>query len=73
MDKETSDKISFYTFIVPEFAAAYKMTAQEGFFYLQKFGGWDFLCEHWKTLHTADPFDVVYYLYKICYNNGGLR
>jgi hypothetical protein len=25
LDKATSDKVSFITFIVPEFAAAYKM------------------------------------------------
>ncbi|GHS87374.1 hypothetical protein FACS1894201_08630 [Bacteroidia bacterium] len=29
LDKETSDKVSFITFIVPEFAAAYKMNIQD--------------------------------------------
>jgi len=33
MDKTTSDKISFVTYIVPEFAAAYKMKVQDAFFY----------------------------------------
>ena len=40
IDKVTSDKISFITYIVPEFAAAYKMKVQDAFFYLKKYGGW---------------------------------
>ena len=33
IDKATSDKISFITFIVPEFAAAYKMKTQDAFLF----------------------------------------
>ena len=73
IDKATSDKISFVTYIVPEFATAYKMEVQDAFFYLKKYGAWDFLNEHWHTLHTANPFNTVDYLYRICYQNGGLR
>ena len=73
IDKATSDKISFVTFIVPEFAAAYKMKLQDAFFYLKKYGGWDFLNTHWGALHSANPFHVVDYLYRICLRNGGLR
>ena len=32
ISKSTSDKISFVTYIVPEFAAAYKMKVQDAFF-----------------------------------------
>ena len=46
IDKATSDKINFMTYIVPEFAAAYKMKIQDAFFYLKKYGAWDFLNEH---------------------------
>ena len=73
ISKETSDKISFITFIVPEFAAAYKMNAQDAYFYLKKYGGWSFLNQHWRALHTTNPFYAVDYLYRICYQNGGLR
>ncbi|GHT67268.1 hypothetical protein FACS189452_04650 [Bacteroidia bacterium] len=73
LDKQTSDKVSFITFIVPEFAAAYKMNVQSAFFYLKKYGGWDFLNEHWWALHTDNPFYAVDYLYQICYKNGGQR
>jgi hypothetical protein len=73
LDKQTSDKVSFITFIVPEFAAAYKMNVQSAFFYLKKYGGWDFLNKHWWALHTENPFYAVDYLYQICYKNGGQR
>ncbi|MDR0547336.1 MAG: hypothetical protein LBG77_07120 [Dysgonamonadaceae bacterium] len=35
LDKTTSDKISFISLIVPEFAAAYKMKVQDAYFYLK--------------------------------------
>ena len=73
MDKATSDKISFITFIVPEFAAACKMNVQDAFFYLKKYGGWDFLNEHWWALHTDSTFWAVRSIYNVCYQNGGLR
>ena len=73
LDKNTSDKISFMTYIVPEFASAYKMKIQDAFFYLKKYGAWTFLNQHLKALHTANPFHTVDYLYRICYQNGGLR
>ena len=48
LNKAISDKISFITYIVPEFSAAYKMTAQDGYFYLKKYGGLNFLNQHCK-------------------------
>ena len=73
IDKATSDKISFMTYIVPEFAAAYKMKAQDAFFYLKKYGAWDFLNEHWWALHTDNVLYTLDDLYEICRQNGGLR
>jgi len=73
MDKATSDKISFMTYIVPAFADTYKMNVQDAFFYLKKHGAWDFLNEHWWALHTDSTFWAVRSLYTICYKNGGLK
>ncbi len=73
LEKSISDKISFISFIVPEFASAYKMNIQDAYFYLKKYGGWDFLNEHWWALHTDNPFYAVDTIYRICYNNGGQR
>jgi hypothetical protein len=73
LDKETSDKVSFIAYIVPIFADEYKMGTQNAYFYLKKYGAWDFLNEHWWALHTDNPFWTVRNLYDICYENGGLR
>jgi hypothetical protein len=73
LDKEASDRISFITFIIPQFARAYKMNRQDAYRYLKKYGGIDFLFEHWWALHTDNPFWAVHSLYKVCRNNGGLR
>jgi hypothetical protein len=73
LDKEASDRISFITFIIPQFARAYKMNRQDAYRYLKKYGGIDFLFEHWWALHTDNPFWAVRDLYEVCRNNGGLR
>ena len=73
LDKDTRDKVSFITFIVPEFAAAYKMNIQDAYFYLKKYGGWDFLNKHWWALHTDNLFYALHDIYEICYKNGGRR
>ena len=73
LNKAISDKVSFMTYIVPAFATAYKMNVQDAFFYLKKYGGWDFLNEHWWALHTDSSFYAVRDLYEVCYENGGLR
>jgi hypothetical protein len=73
LDKNTSNKVSFISFIIPEFAYAYKMEMQEAYFYLKKYGGLDFLMKHWWALHTDNPFWAVRDLYDVCYKNGGER
>ena len=73
LDKRTSDKVSFIAYIIPAFADAYKMNVQQAFFYLKKYGGLDFLMEHWWTLHTDSDFYAVKDLYEVCRENGGLR
>ncbi|MDR0612851.1 MAG: DUF3791 domain-containing protein [Dysgonamonadaceae bacterium] len=73
LNKETSDKISFITFIVPEFALAYKMSMPEAYQYLKKYKGFDYLDEHWWALHTDNKFYALNDLYQVCYENGGMR
>ena len=73
INKATSDKISFMTYIVPAFADAYKMNVKEAWLYLKKYGGWDFLKEHWWALHTDSTFWAVRSIYNICYQNGGQK
>jgi hypothetical protein len=71
LDKATSDKVSFITFIIPEFASGYKMNIQEAYFYLKKYGGIDYLHKHWWALHTDNPDWAIRSMAQVCRNNGG--
>ncbi|MDR0874242.1 MAG: DUF3791 domain-containing protein [Prevotellaceae bacterium] len=73
LSKQMSDKISFISFIIPEFAQAYKMKIQDAFFYLKKYGGLDFLSKHWWGLHTDNLPYTLNSIYQVCHKNGGLR
>jgi hypothetical protein len=73
IDKATSDKISFISYIIPKFATDYKMGMQQAYQYLKKYGGLDFLMEHWWALHTDNDIWAVHDIYQVCRNNGGLR
>jgi len=73
LDKETDDKVSFIAFIIPAFAEAYKMNVQEAYRYLKKYGGIDFLMEHWWALHTDNVLYTLDDIYTICHQNGGQR
>ena len=61
----------YVCFIVPTFAEAYKMDKPEGFRYLKKYGGLDFIREHWWALHTENQYYAVRYIFDVCKNNGG--
>jgi hypothetical protein len=69
MDRTTRNKISYITFIVEKFASAYKMNRQESYFYLKKYGGMDYLFNHWQSLHSDNPFWVVREMYDVCRRN----
>jgi hypothetical protein len=73
IDKETSDKISFISYIIPMFADAYKMNVQDAWLYLKKYGGWEFLNKHWWALHTDNVLYALNDIYEVCYKNGGQK
>jgi len=73
LTKDASDKLSFVTFIIPQFARSYKMNKQEAYRYLKKYGGIDYVLNNWWTMHTENPFWAVRDMYRVCYKNGGLR
>jgi hypothetical protein len=73
LDREMQNKIGFMVFIINEFANSYKMSNQDAYLYLKKYGGLNFLNEHWWALHTDNPFWAVRDLYLVCYENGGLK
>jgi hypothetical protein len=71
LDKQTSDKVSFISFIVPEFAAAFKISMPEAYRYLEQYGGFDFLNKHWWALHTDNKYWALLDIYDVCRHNGG--
>lgn len=71
LDEETKNRIGFVTFIIEKFASGYKMDRQEAYRYLQKYGGLDFIFDHWWALHIDNPFWALRDIYKVCRNNGG--
>ena len=73
LTKEVRDEIAFMTFIIPEFAAAYKMNIQAAYRYLKQYGGLEYMREHWWALHTENPFWAVRDIFEICRQNGGLK
>ncbi|MDR0894991.1 MAG: DUF3791 domain-containing protein [Prevotellaceae bacterium] len=58
LDEETRNKVSFITYIIPQFARAYKMNSQKAYRYLLKYGGMDFIDKHYpqkrRCRHYAD-------------------
>ncbi|MDR1023992.1 MAG: DUF3791 domain-containing protein [Prevotellaceae bacterium] len=73
LNKETHNKVRFMTFMVAQFAKAYKMDKKEAYFYLRQYGGLDYLREHWWALHIQNPFWVEREMFAVCRKNGGLR
>jgi hypothetical protein len=47
------------------------MDRQEAYRYLQKYGGLDFIFDHWWALHIDNPYWALRDIYKVCRNNGG--
>lgn len=70
-DEEKRNKVKFFTFIIPEFARAYKMNKQKAYRYLKTYGGLDYLFENWWALHTDNPLYAVRDLFDVCSQNGG--
>ena len=73
LDKDISDKVSFISFIISQFALAYKMDMPKAYLYLKQYGGLDYINRHWWALHTEDPYWSLKSLYTTCYKNGGLK
>jgi hypothetical protein len=71
LDKQISDKVSFISFIVPEFAVAFKISMTEAYQYLEQYGGFDFLDKHWWALHTDNKYWTLLDIFDICRRNGG--
>ena len=73
LDRETQNKMGFMAYIINKFATTYKMNRQKAYLYLKKYGGLEFLNEHWWALHTDNSMWSVRDMYLICVQNGGQK
>jgi hypothetical protein len=71
LDKETVNKMKYTSFAIVEFAEAFKMGKPEGYRYLKKYGGIDYIAENWWALHTDNQYHVMLEIFDICKENGG--
>ena len=72
-ERDTRNKIAYISFMIVEFAEAFKMNKPAAYQYLKQYGGLDFLFRHWWAMHTDDRYYGLRDLYEVCLKNGGLR
>jgi hypothetical protein len=70
-DREAENRMSYITFVINEFPEAFKMGKPEGYQYLKKYGGLDYICRHWWALHIDNQTHVMDDIFDICKRNGG--
>ena len=63
-------RISNMNFLIFEFAYAYKMPIPDAYKFLKKYGGLDFLHEHYWALHIDNPWNAVRDMLIVCQHNG---
>jgi hypothetical protein len=73
LSKELSDKVTFLSFIIPQFALQCKMGLPQAYRYLKKYKALDYLSKHWWALHTESGIWAAYDVYEFCHNGGGER
>jgi hypothetical protein len=70
-DREEECRMSYINFVIHEFPEAYKMSKPEGYRYLKKYGGLDYLREHWWALHIDNQYYAMQSIFDVCKGNGG--
>jgi hypothetical protein len=71
VERDDDDRMSYIDFVIHEFAETYKIDKAEGYLYLEKYGGLDYLYEHWWALHIENHFYAMRSIFEICKRNGG--
>ena len=71
MTKPEINVINWLVVCVNEFADRFSLDVKTAFKYLYKYGGIDFLQEHYEAEHTLSFDEAVEDLQLVCKNNGG--
>ena len=71
MTAKEINTINWLVVCVNEFARQFSLDVKAAFKYLYKYGGIDFLKEHYDVEHTLSFDEAVEDLQLVCKNNGG--
>jgi len=71
LGRETADRTAFTCFIIDEFAEAHKINKPEGYRYLKRYGGLDYIRKHWWALHINSRDYVLEDVSELCRKSGG--
>ena len=67
----TKDKIDYLVMLIAEFAKFYKLTQQQAYNYIAKYGGLDLCEKHYNIMHTLSLADNIESLTNYCKRKGG--
>ena len=70
LDRETKERNSNILFLIFQFADSCKMPVPKAYQFLKKYGGIDFLHEHYWALHVDNPRYAVRDMLIVCQHNG---
>lgn len=70
--KQQTNIINYIVICVNDFAERFGMDSNEAYRFLEKFGGIDFLMQHYDIEHTLGLDDAIDDLAMICRRNGGV-
>lgn len=63
--------IGYVVAVINEFAKTYNLTVRQASNYLNRYGGLEFLIEHYEAEHLLSIEDSVEDLARVCRNHGG--
>ena len=72
LSKQQINIINYLVICINEFAERFNLDVGEAYRFLAKYGGIDFLMQHYEIEHTLSLDDAVEDLELICRQNGGV-
>ena len=71
--KQQANMINYLVICVSDFAERFAMDSKAAYRFLAKFGGIDFLVQHYDIEHTLSLDEAVDDLEMVCCQNGGIE
>jgi hypothetical protein len=70
--KQQTNIINYLVICINDFAERFRMNSKAAYQFLSRYGGIDFLIQHYDIEHTLSLDDAMDDLEKICRDNGGI-